>query len=553
MQGLESVTRTVALQHKVQSFAAAILISMFLLPVLAVGAVDESDDDSSGEASAPQEPEAKFDIFEYQVEGNTTLPNLAIERAVYPFLGPARGASDVEKARQALERAYNGAGYLTVTVGIPEQKVENGVVRLAVFEGRVERLKITGARYFSQGYIRAKVPEFAEDNVPEFTAVQQQLGDLARAQDRRVTPVMKPGRSPGMLDVELKVADKIPLHGGVELNNRYTANTEPLRLSAYVRYDNLWQREHSMSLQVLTSPQDLSQVRVFSGTYVLPAGPGKNVLALYGVRSQSDVAAASNLTVVGRGSIVGARYIIPLRATTTVGHSFTLGVDYKDFTDSVNLIGADTQTSPISYTPMSAQYNASRVGERGVTKGIVSANFAMRGMFGNRDVEFANRRFNARSNYFYVRAELSREQVMRNRFSLFGRIMGQTSSQPLISTEQFFAGGVESVRGYLEAEALGDDALGGRLELRTPSFSKALGNSINEVVAHTFFDYAEVRIQEPLPDQQVRYRLSSAGVGLRAKGLDNLSASLDLAFPFESTQRTQAGDARLQFRVAYDF
>jgi hemolysin activation/secretion protein len=423
-----------------------------------------------------------------------------------------------------------------------------------VFEGRVERLKVTGARYYSQGYIREKVTEFAEGSVPEFTAVQQQLGDLARAQDRRITPVLKPGQVPGMVDVELKVGDKLPLHGGVELNNRYTPNTEPLRLSGYLRYDNLWQREHSLSMQVLVSPQDLSQIRVFSATYVMPAGPGKNVLAFYGVRSRSDVpVVANNLAIAGRGSILGARYIIPLRPTTTVNHSFTLGVDRKDFTDSVTLSGADTTVSPISYTPFTAQYNVAKAGERGVTRGMVAANFTMRGMFGNSDTEFASRRFNALSNYFYLRAELSREQALPKQFSVFGRILGQTASQPLISTEQFFAGGVDTVRGYLEAEALGDNALALRIEVRAPSFAEWIGKGVTEAIALTFLDAAETRILDPLPGQQGKVLLSSAGVGLRAKGPDNLSASLDLGFPFRSTQWTQAGDPRLQFRVAYDF
>ena len=34
-----------------------------------------------------QAQEARFDIFEYRVEGTTLLPVAAVERAVYPQLG----------------------------------------------------------------------------------------------------------------------------------------------------------------------------------------------------------------------------------------------------------------------------------------------------------------------------------------------------------------------------------------------------------------------------------------------------------------------------------
>ncbi len=109
-----------------------------------------------------------FDIWEYTVEGNTVLPNLSIETAVLPHLGPDRSMVDVEAARAALEAVYQKAGYLTVLVDVPEQQVDDGVVRLAVLEGRVGRLNVTGARYHSPGFIRKQVSELAEGTVPDF-------------------------------------------------------------------------------------------------------------------------------------------------------------------------------------------------------------------------------------------------------------------------------------------------------------------------------------------------------------------------------------------------
>ena len=51
----------------------------------------------AGAASAPGEetqPET-FDIWEFQVEGNTLMPATDIERAVYPHLGPAKSIVEV--------------------------------------------------------------------------------------------------------------------------------------------------------------------------------------------------------------------------------------------------------------------------------------------------------------------------------------------------------------------------------------------------------------------------------------------------------------------------
>src|SRR3974390_1330670 len=75
---------------------------------------------------ASEEP--TFDILEYRVEGNSVLPKLTIERAVYPHLGEKKRIADVEKARASLEKAYHDAGYATVVVNVPVQKVDKGVV-----------------------------------------------------------------------------------------------------------------------------------------------------------------------------------------------------------------------------------------------------------------------------------------------------------------------------------------------------------------------------------------------------------------------------------------
>ena len=46
-------------------------------------------------------------------------------------------------------------------------------------------------------------------------------------------------------------------------------------------------------------------------------------------------------------------------------------------------------------------------------------------------------------------------------FQLFGKMQGQVADGPLVSSEQFSIGGLDTVRGYLESEALGDNGVVG--------------------------------------------------------------------------------------------
>lgn len=500
-------------------------------------------------------PDPVFDVLEFVVDGNRVLPAVAIERAVYRFLGEGRRIRDVEAARESLEKAYHAAGYLTVGVDIPEQKVDAGLVRLVVTEGQVERLRVTGSRYYSLGHIRAAVPSLAAGSVPNFPQAQAELATLSRTADRRVTPVLRPGRSPGGVEVELKVEDTLPLHGNLELSNRRSPNTSELRLAGGLRYDNLFQRDHGIGLQFQTAPQNTDDVRVLSINYLAPI-PGTGAqLSLYAVESRSDVAALGTVNVIGNGTILGARIVLPLPAPSAapIFHSFSFGLDHKDFRETVNLQGADSVNNPIRYVPLVAQYGLVVAGNGSRTQFNVAAVAGLRGWFGNDDRDFAAKRFLARSNFLIGRFDLEHERSFGTGWVARARADVQLASQPLVSNEQFAAGGVDSVRGYLESEASGDDALRVRVEADSPALWTASAPGGMRLVAQGFVEGASLRVQEPLPGQTARFRLASAGVGLRLRAERGLSAGLDVAWPLRDGPRTTSNSPRVHVRIGYEF
>ena len=504
---------------------------------------------------APPEPIAKqeedrFDILEFQVAGNSVLPQLVIEETIYPFLGEKKSFKEVEKARQALEKAYHDAGYLTVLVDIPEQEVNAGNVRLQVVEAPVERLKVSGSRYYSLGHIKSKTAELNEGNVPHFPTLQKQLAEVNRGADRRVTPVLRPGRSPGKVEAELKVADQLPLHGNIELNNRYSANTTHSRLSGSLRYDNLWQSEHSVSFQFQVAPENLNESKVFSANYVWPLSGG-NTLALYAVSSNSDTGALGDVSVIGNGNIYGLRYIHPIRSKEGLFHSLTAGIDYKSFDENVRLLGSDSFNTPITYVPFTLAYDATWQGEQRQTQFGATINFSVRGL-GNKEREFSDKRFEAKASYAYLRLDLKHTEKFASGWGLFSRLSAQLAGAPLISNEQFSAGGADSVRGYLETEALGDRGALGGLEVRTPTLWSGESSIPGQAYLIGFLEGAVLEVLEALPGQRTRTTLASSGLGIRWKGR-GYSLNMDWALPFKATNNTQARDARVHAELSYEF
>jgi hemolysin activation/secretion protein len=509
-------------------------------------------------ASAPVAPSAPapvrhFYVGQYRVTGGGTLiPRLTVETAVYPFLGPYRTEADVESARAALEKAYHDAGFQTVTVQVPPQQVRGGVIALQVVPQAVGRLRVHGSRYFSIDQIKAQAPSLAEGTVPNFSQVARDLVGLNQNPDRQVTPVPHAGETPGTLDFDLDVKDTPPLHGSLEINNRYSANTTPLRVNGSVSYDNLWQLGHTAGASFQLSPKALNEVEVFSG-YYLARVPGLDWLSLEveGTEQDSNVSTLGGIGVAGRGQVLGLRAIFDLPQEKGFFQSLSLGVDYKHFDQNLNIAGSESD-SPVTYDPFSAAYSGIWSGKGYETDGNLSLDIDFRGL-GSGEAEFDQDRHDSDASFIYLRGDLSHTRDLPEGFQGYAKVQGQIADKPLVNSEQFSGGGIGTVRGYLESEELGDNGALGSVELRTPSLSSLLGKTVDEWRFYVFGEGGVLDMEDPLPEQKSIFTLASVGVGTRFKLAKYFNGSLDFGLPLLPGTETQRYNPLLTFRVWADF
>ncbi len=494
-----------------------------------------------------------FDIRGFEITGNTLFSTERLQHVVMPFTGSGKTATDVEQARDALEKLYHEAGYPTVMVNIPEQTLTDNIIKLQVIESRIGNVKITGNRYFTMEKVMAKLPSFTPGGMLYLPKVQEEIGRLNRSQDIKVEPVISPGKEVGTIDVELKVEDRLPLHGYVELNNRSSHDTTELRLNSMIRYDNLWQKEHSIALQYQTSPQAFSEVQVIGLSYVLPSPwSDDHLVALYGIWTDSDTAFGEGFTVVGSGEIFGLRYVVPLPPHRLYNHTLTVGVDYKHFREDVGFAGegGETTRTPVSYLPFSLSYNASLPDMwGGVTQFNGGLNLSIRGLV-SRQSEFELKRYKADANYLFATLGVQRTQKLPLDMGLLVKASAQIADGPLVNNEQYPAGGMESVRGYKESEALGDNAAHLTVEISFPDPVEASGLvAWLHLTPYVFYDVAKLTIYEPLPEQDRSVTLQGAGFGLRGSMFKNIEYELAVAVALASTGRIKGGDWRTHFKL----
>lgn len=515
-----------------------------------------SGQSAESSAEAPEE-ERRLDIFNYRVEGNTVLSRSEVETAVMPYLGPQRKVSDVEAARVALIAAYHARGFETVDVQIPDQDGRGGVVRFQVSEYKVGRLRVTGSRHFSPEDIRKGVPSLAEGQVPNYKAVSADIASVNKSADRLITPTLRAGDTPGTVDVDLNVEDKLPLHGSFEINDRASGRTKRARIAASIGYNNLFQRGHSLNLQVQAVPEQLDQSLVVSASYVAPVAGTPFTAVAYAVHSDSDVAALGDINVLGSGKIFGLRGIFSEVTGEGEGawvHQVTAGADYKDFEESLSFAGKSDKT-PIDYGMVTLQYSLSQRTQTHDVDFGVGLSAGLRNTGSSNEV-YSYKRYGAKANWVTLRGDAGYTHRYKGDWQVSGRLSAQYAGKPVISNEQFSAGGLDSVRGYYEGQFLGDDGASAQVQIDFPSFHKWLGNWSNEARMFVFADGAALRTYLPLGEQKTSEKLASLGGGLKLRAFTRFNASVVLAAPQVGAGNTLidiGDDVRVHARVWTEF
>lgn len=522
------------------------------------------------QSARTERSEPSFDVFEYVIEGNTVLPADVVERVVTPHLGPGRGFKDIEAARTALEKAYQDAGFLSVLVSLPNQKIDSGEVRLEVTETPLSRVDVSGSQYHLPSKLREKLPSLKEGEVPHFPQMQRELAQVQSA-DMQVTPLINASPDGNAIEVDLQVKDEAPLTASFEFNNGQSFNTSRGRIAASLMHTNLFQLGHTLGLSWQYAPYRPADSNILSLIYGLPLSPRDDVL-LVATRSDSDTPTglggnASPTATVSKGEIFGLRWNRRLDAGSwPARHSLYAGLEYKhnrDFNTFVD--GLVTQRPPLRYTIVTGGYDLSWFGSQGAQTRMGTSLKLSTQTLGGRMVDcngtrleqFDCKRAGASADFLAWGLNLGHARDLVGKWRLDASLNLQLATGPLPSGEQYSLGGPGSVRGYYDFEQTGDAGWNTRLELITPVWLSFAGV---EFTGLAFHDRGMVQLDRPQTGQQARTQLGSVGLGLRAKGDEGLEVSVDVARvlfdtarPVDNGQREYASGAKADRRYRVDF
>jgi hemolysin activation/secretion protein len=507
--------------------------------------------------AAPQSPPVppRFEIQRFLVEGNTLLAQDELDRVLAPFSGKDRDFGDIQRALEALQDVYAGRGYNAVRVSVPEQDIRSGQVRLRVLEARIRRVGVQGNRFFDEKNVRAGLPSLKEGTSPNTRAIGLDAQLVNENPAKQVSVALQAADDPGQVDATVRVTDENPSRFSVFADNTGTPSTGNYRVGAGYQHSNVFNSDHVLNAQVITSPDHASDVQLFGAGYRVPVYRWGGVVDVLAGYSSVDSGTVQNLfNVSGKGNVAGLRYTQLLGRIDAYEHRAALGLDYRAYKNDVVVVGTSGSVVPnITVRPVSLTYlgRFSQVG-RDLSFNISYSRNIPGGSNGD-DAAFAAQRSEATAKYSIARAGVAFSQLLPADFVVRAVVNAQQTSDLLIPGEQFGMGGVDSVRGYYEREVANDIGQRVSLEGYGPDFGSWFGGNWR-ARALIFADAARGHDNVPERDpQNPDSKLGSYGLGVRANQGKSFAFRLDAAKVTQDAGTRSKGDTRVNFAAAYSF
>ena len=501
---------------------------------------------ASPAAPAASVASPKFDIQKITVEGNTLEPQAEIDALLASYIGKNKDFGDVQKALEALEGFYINRGWSAVQVVLPEQEIESGAIKFKVTEAKIDKVVVEGNKQFDEANIRASVPGIRSGVHPNVNKIGADLRLANENPSKLTTLVLRAGATESQVDGVIRVREEPTNRYSLSLDNTGNDSTGRYRLAFGAQFANLWNRDHVLTTQIVTSPEERAKLKGYSKDvlvlglgYKIPLYSWGDSLEFTLGYSSVDSGVVQNLfNVAGQGNTFGVRYNLNLARIGDLEHKLIISQERKEFKNDVLSItnpGTGTLIPDITVNPFSLTYTGTwrkptyemgfyagaHMNVPGGTDGAGPAFFRTRSTNSNA--------LGAPSNYKLLRFGGNLGVALPQDMQLRAVVAGQLTRDMLVPGEQFGLGGADSIRGFTERQFSADSGFRATIEGYSPDFGKAFGVDGLKVRALVFHDTGVLRRRLPNPAEVLKTRLSSVGVGMRITWNNVLALRLDYA------------------------
>ncbi len=520
--GTGSLLATVALAQAGPPTAGSVLRELREPPPVPRGPSATIDVVPEPRPAIREAPGLLLDVTAFRITGLSVFSEGELLPLLDPYLGPDRSFEDLEDAARAVSDRLRDDGYFLAQAYLPAQRVEDGVVEIAVLEGRIGRVTVeqTEDVPVSPSIIDAILTALPPGTVIRDDTIERSLFLIGDLRGLAIRSTLQPGATPGTADLVLTVSPTPRFGATLDVDNLGSRFTGQHRVGAAFEWNSPFERGDLLAARVLRSSG--GRLRFGRLSYLSPLGPfGSKVGAAYSTLDyELGTSEFKALDADGTATVKSLFALHPFIRGRNLNLFGSFGFDYRNLRDEfvtlqlVNLRVLEVSTFTLvgdsrdlwlggGINTFSASFTSGRVEIRSPLQRTIDASAVGRQTEGR---------------YTRMNLGFSRLQQLAGPYLGYLALSGQWASKNLDSSEKMSLGGPNAVRAYAEGEAASDSGLLLNAELRRslPMIPRTL-DLPGFAIGSLFFDIAHGHLNErPRPtDVSNSPTLAGVGVGLR--------------------------------------
>lgn len=408
-----------------------------------------------------------FEIHRIEVEGNTVLSEAEIAAITTPFVGHQLGANRINLLLRRFTEAFVARGYITTRAYLGQQNLASGVLRVTVVPGRVEAFQLNGRtlRPGSQWWFDASGGGWVTDagTVWQFPApgdtlrladLEQGVDQINRLRRNRAEMQILPGQTPGGSIVALanEPGDRFRFNAGVDNYGSRVTGISRTRLG--IDADNALGLQESFGVSYVGTLDTNAAVASAAVPF------GYDTFSYTASLSEYQNTIGDTALLYGRsvGHTFGWNRVISRNQTGRQALDLTL--TWRKSEREINNLQLDPQRLTVLRAAWSGLWRFAASGQQGYVTAEAGYSRGLSAFHATQDPgdihrDEAHAQFNKLDASTTMQLPLP---LLAKRVQLAWRaqLVGQWTNVALFGSEQIFAGGMSTVRGFREGVISGD-------------------------------------------------------------------------------------------------
>jgi hemolysin activation/secretion protein len=441
---------------------------------------------------------------------------------------------------------YHRNGYFVAQAYLPVQDIKDGVVTIAVIEGRYGSVTLHNETNLSDGLANGLLGGLNRGDTIAIAPLESRLLLLSDIPGVNVRSTLVPSSSVGASDLIVDVTPGERVSGNVEADNEGNRYTGSNRVGATVNLNDPTGHGDVLSLRVLASLNDgLHYARV---SYQAQFGKAQAGVAYSWLEYRLGDEFES-LDANGTARIASVYGSYPLIRSRNTNLYVLLGFDDRTYQDRVDSTSSVTDKKAKVWMATLLGNHRDRFGGGGLSTYSFTLTSGDLDIITPSALAADQAGLQTNGGYGKLGFNVARLQNVTDTISLYAGINGQFASKNLDISEKMELGGAYAVRAYPEGEAYADEGYVLNLEARMllPKFSEQMPGQMQLI---GFVDTGTVTLDKnPPAGEQNRRTLSGAGVGLVWEAANNFVVKAYYAHKLGSAVATSAPDSESRFWI----